>query len=251
MAASYNISSLSAHFTLASTDASLTVLPTDMGLALVQPPVMFTSIYTGGSSPHLSLSLSSPPVSGLMIKPYTVNTRARDGGDLIFDPAVLNFGSGEMHQSFRVDAREMSKASRFNVTFNVSGVDADSYSIVSNGSATLVAVHTARQFTVTFLTENGDVPAIEGSSDMLTDTVSGGAMGSGQLLTVSNGKQSLSLSSVRGTTEDSECSDRGLCDRYTGQCLCYDGYRSSDGNGERGERGDCGYLINTEMPVDT
>ena len=40
------------------------------------------------------------------------------------------------------------------------------------------------------------------------------------------------------------CSGRGLCDTLTGDCACYmapmPGYRSSDGYGNPGNRGDCG-----------
>jgi len=51
------------------------------------------------------------------------------------------------------------------------------------------------------------------------------------------------LVSVTGTTEAAECSDRGICDRALGTCRCFDGYRSSDGNGKAGTRGDCGFLV--------
>ena len=45
----------------------------------------------------------------------------------------------------------------------------------------------------------------------------------------------------RGTREYQECSGRGLCDRDTGQCVCFDGFSSSNGQGDPGERPDCGY----------
>jgi len=44
-----------------------------------------------------------------------------------------------------------------------------------------------------------------------------------------------------GTKEYSECSGRGLCDRDTGTCHCFNGYGSSDGQGGPGDRADCGY----------
>ena len=54
--------------------------------------------------------------------------------------------------------------------------------------------------------------------------------------------------SIKGTTESSECSDRGICERETGICHCFHGFGSSDGNGMRsraGTRGDCGYVLPT------
>ena len=47
--------------------------------------------------------------------------------------------------------------------------------------------------------------------------------------------------SVEGTTESEPCSNRGLCDRATGICECFTGYYSSDGQGNHGPIGDCGY----------
>merc|ERR1719163_1901972 len=54
--------------------------------------------------------------------------------------------------------------------------------------------------------------------------------------------------SVRGTKENVECSDRGLCDRAEGICTCFTGFASSDGDGNSGSRGDCGHqlIINLE-----
>jgi hypothetical protein len=47
---------------------------------------------------------------------------------------------------------------------------------------------------------------------------------------------------VKGDKEDVECSNRGLCDRDTGICNCFTGYSSSNGFGEIGNAGDCGYV---------
>ena len=58
--------------------------------------------------------------------------------------------------------------------------------------------------------------------------------------------------SVTGTKEYVTCSNHGICDTdkvYNsnsykvglGICHCYDGWRSSDGKGNAGDRNDCGY----------
>lgn len=59
--------------------------------------------------------------------------------------------------------------------------------------------------------------------------------------------------SVKGDKEASECSGRGLCDRATGQCQCFqsfgDVYASSDGRGGPGGRGDCGWVRSSSQAV--
>eukprot|EP00981_Chlorochromonas_danica_P002081 scaffold423_cov185-Ochromonas_danica.AAC.5 len=62
--------------------------------------------------------------------------------------------------------------------------------------------------------------------------------------------------SQKGTKEDDLCSNRGACDRNSGICQCYDTngdvYGSSDGYGNVGSRGDCGYVVSsTETNVST
>ena len=65
------------------------------------------------------------------------------------------------------------------------------------------------------------------------------------------------MATVRGTRESKECSNRGICNRATGVCVCatYDGstanlWSSSNGAGgsvtkAAGTRADCGFAVGT------
>eukprot|EP00941_MAST-03F_sp_MAST-3F-sp1_P004552 g4552.t1 len=47
---------------------------------------------------------------------------------------------------------------------------------------------------------------------------------------------------IRGTKEEAECSNRGICDSSTGRCNCFEGFSSSNGMNDRGIRGDCSFI---------
>ena len=63
----------------------------------------------------------------------------------------------------------------------------------------------------------------------------------GGTLATNDDDEAKTYTSVAGTTESEYCSNRGLCDRFTGLCACFAGYYSSDGQGGSGAIGDCGY----------
>ena len=77
---------------------------------------------------------------------------------------------------------------------------------------------------IEFVTEGGDVP-------MLTITevsTAGGAMSMSE--------------DTKGTREVVECANRGICETGSGRCKCALQYGSSDGQGNAGRLGDCGYV---------
>lgn len=47
---------------------------------------------------------------------------------------------------------------------------------------------------------------------------------------------------IEGTKLDIECSGHGHCDPAVGECVCFKGWASSDGDGSVGHRLDCGWF---------
>lgn len=94
-------------------------------------------------------------------------------------------------------------------------------------------------YQITFLVPQGPQPSIS--------IIKGGGLSSHQSHDISvryNGQFSLialRVYSYRSARTEVPCSNRGVCDYNTGTCTCYDGYQSSNGQGKRGTRGDCGY----------
>ena len=50
-----------------------------------------------------------------------------------------------------------------------------------------------------------------------------------------------------GTRIGIECSGNGICDESTGLCECFEGFVSSDGNGNLGTRDDCGHSLSEQQ----
>mmetsp|Transcript_20841 Transcript_20841/g.63443 ORF Transcript_20841/g.63443 Transcript_20841/m.63443 type:complete len:684 (-) Transcript_20841:2166-4217(-) len=99
-----------------------------------------------------------------------------------------------------------------------------SYSV----GASLCTSDSSNVVSVEFLSPHGDLPQMTTDTALLFD-----AAGTAPTMGVAT--------SQTGTTEEVECSNRGICDRATGVCKCHYGYSSSNGYGGQGETGDCSY----------
>jgi len=97
---------------------------------------------------------------------------------------------------------------------------------------------------IQFITEHGDLPKITVDDSNLVDSNTDTKLvdfyikADGQTISQDSATE---FTSIMGTTESEYCSNRGLCDRATGLCACFTGYYSSDGQGNHGAIGDCGY----------
>lgn len=74
---------------------------------------------------------------------------------------------------------------------------------------------------VLFKTELGDLPLLS--------------------VATSDGVEIEVTEATRGTKLTAECSRHGYCDHGEGECVCFEGWATSDGDGAVGHRRDCGW----------
>jgi len=105
----------------------------------------------------------------------------------------------------------------------------------------LTALSTIESATVTYST--GSVACSGAGVGILVNFT--GNLGELPLLTTDvtslSGGTAIVVETVKGTFENVECSNHGKCNRKTGECKCFSGYVSSNGQGSWGGRGDCSY----------
>jgi hypothetical protein len=107
---------------------------------------------------------------------------------------------------------------------------------VTFGGITLVACTAiGNDISVEFTQDFGDLPDMQVDGTQLTHTTP-----------IAGVQPSLVFTTVtQGTKENLPCSRRGTCDRTNGVCACYPNFVSSNGLGQIGVRGDCGFVAST------
>ena len=110
----------------------------------------------------------------------------------------------------------------------------------------LCSVDGANVISITFLEKFGPLPpltceVVDSHVRNITNSVI--EIQSSPLSVMSDGLQRV-YSVVKGTKDNSECSNRGICNRNSGMCDCFveaeGSYGPSDGYGNIGQRDDCG-----------
>lgn len=157
---------------------------------------------------------------------FTLSFRGRTTSAISFDAVLLKTDEADDHFDAGDGIGESIQSKIYELLTN----DQTGYSIdsiaVSYSSGTILCGNGENILTtITFLNTLGDIPLVTVGSNTLT------------------GSPSISVyEAQKGTMEDAECSNKGLCDTAAGVCRCHRGFTSSDGSGGAGSRGDCGYM---------
>jgi len=106
-------------------------------------------------------------------------------------------------------------------------------STVDGGHGSAKGICNTTYAEIEFMSELGDLPLLK---------VYGSTLAGKALYTTNSLIPKINITEVQaGTKENIECSGRGYCNEDIGMCTCDNGYYSSDGQGNVGSRGDCGF----------
>jgi hypothetical protein len=93
-------------------------------------------------------------------------------------------------------------------------------------------IGSASTIEIEFLTELSDQPLL-----VMTESID-------NPLSVDSGSVEFIITETQsGSGRYLECSGKGICNRKTGDCECWPNWGSSDGRGNQGIRGDCGFNL--------
>ena len=149
-------------------------------------------------------------------------TDSDDSGTVQFD-----FRDETIHVAATSTAADLEDLLKTLSTINgvsVTYTDADIYVGASGLAADALQIcrSSGQLVDIEFLSPTGNLPAVKVSSIQIDGD--------------------LSISTIQdGTKEYITCSGRGLCNHNEGVCECFAGYASSNGQGDVGTLGDCGY----------
>jgi hypothetical protein len=114
----------------------------------------------------------------------------------------------------------LSTVNGVSVSYNDSGIYVGAPGL--DADALQLCRSTGQLIDIEFLSPTGNVPQVQVSGSQVDGD--------------------LSVSTIQdGTKEYITCSGRGLCNHAAGVCECFAGYASSNGQGEVGTLGDCGF----------
>lgn len=122
-------------------------------------------------------------------------------------------------KSVKYALEELPTIANVTVTMTTDGADTAASTVCATGTGTYIDIEFNGNF--------GDLPE-------LTTTKTA--------LTLTGGTSSTTISTrTTGTKDEVECSGQGLCDTDKGLCKCFSQMGSSNGQGDIGRRGDCGF----------
>lgn len=149
-------------------------------------------------------------------------TDSDDSGSVQFSfrDQVVSIGTTATAADLEVALKSLSTVNDVSVTYNDSNVYAGAPGLAAD--ALQLCRASGQLVDIEFLSPTGNVPDIQVSGSSIDGT--------------------LSMTTIQdGTKEYITCSGRGLCNSSSGVCSCFRGYASSNGQGEVGTLGDCGY----------
>lgn len=213
-------------------DMRYSCYPDEYGYVYTTPSAPTTStLATYHAIPSL---LSSAPDLGELSCPYGFDISATD------DPPVTEIqriqcraSSGTFYLSFR---NFQSSIISFDTTLTELKTILEAIGSIgevnvtsSYGDTTICKSASSTKVDIEFFTELSDLPMLVISDNQLTLT---------------SGTATFSIQETRvGSGRYLECSGKGTCNRLTGVCDCFPSWGSSDGRGNQGTRGDCGYNL--------